>query len=189
MVDIGLSIVDRLIQLLTVRERNREKYFQEFIEPLYKDAEGIVNDYVVLFGELIELLKTADSTEEVVAWIEQRRLKMLPLRIKVRALLQNNTVDPDKVPEAYQLFVQGLWGVMKGGVSLVEDGHTPMREYGWGDHTVLDLLKIFSQMSPASRYRERYISNARRQLLAIETAWKDAANGYAVLKRESLRPA
>jgi hypothetical protein len=188
MVDVALSVVDRLIQLLTVRERNREKYFQQFIEPLYKDAEGIANDYVALFGELIDLLKNADSTEEVIAWIERRRLKMLPLRMKVRALLENKSVDPDKVPEAYRLFVQGLWGVMKGGISLVEDGHTPMREYGWGDHTVLDLLKIFSQMSPASYYRERYIKNARHQLLAIETAWKDVVKGYAALKRKSLRP-
>jgi len=148
-----------------------------------------VNDYVGLFGELIELLKTSESTEEVIAWIEQRRLKMLPLRIKVRALLQNNTIDPEKAPEAYRLFAQGLWGVMKGGVSLAEDGHTPMWEYGCGDHTVLDLLKIFSQMSPASRYRERYLKNARRQLLAIETAWKDAAKGYALLKRRNLGPA
>ena len=147
-----------------------------------------MNDYVTLVGELIERLRDADSTEEVIAWIEQRRLKMLPLRIKVRALLENNTVDPEKVPEAYKLFVQGIWGVMKGGLSLVEDGHTPMREYGWGDHTVLDLLKILSRMSPASQYRERYIKNARHQLLAIETAWKDAAKGYAVLKRKSLRP-
>ena len=82
MVDIGLSVLDRLIQLLTVRERNREKYFQQFIEPLYKDAEGIVNDYTALFGELIERLGNTDSPNEVIAWIEQRRLKMLPLRIK-----------------------------------------------------------------------------------------------------------
>jgi hypothetical protein len=34
-----------LIQLLTVRERNREKYFQQFVEPLYKDAEAVMNDY------------------------------------------------------------------------------------------------------------------------------------------------
>src|ERR1019366_6824744 len=117
---------------------NREKYFQQFIEPLYKDAEGIMNDYVALFTELIELLKKTDSTEEVVAWIEQRRSKLLPLRIKVRALLDNDTVDPKKVPEASRLFVKGLWGVMKGGMSLVEVGNTPMREYGLGDHTVLD---------------------------------------------------
>ena len=71
-----------------MRERNREKYFQQFVEPLYKDAEAVVNDYVALFGELIELLKKADSTEDVVAWIELRRLKMLPLRIKIRALLE-----------------------------------------------------------------------------------------------------
>ena len=42
-----------------MRERNREKYFQQFVEPLYKDAEAVVNDYVALFGELIELLKKA----------------------------------------------------------------------------------------------------------------------------------
>lgn len=146
MVDIailGVGVLDRLIRLLTVDERNREKYFQQFIDPLYKDAEAIMNDYVALLTELIELLKKTDSTEEVVGWIEQRRSKMLPLRIKVRALLNNDTIDPKKVPEASRLFVKGLWGVMKGGISLVEEGHTPMREYGYGDHTVLDLLKRF----------------------------------------------
>src|ERR1022692_3580856 len=73
-----------------------------------------------------------------------------------RQLLAIETAWKEKVPEAYRLFVQGLWGVMKGGLSLVEDGHTQMWEYGWGDHTVFDLLKIFSQMSPASRYRETF---------------------------------
>src|ERR1035438_7533496 len=103
MVDIailGVGVLDRLARLRDVVVGNREKYFQQFIEPLYKDAEGIMNDYVALFTELIELLKKTDSTEEVVAWIEQRRSKLLPLRIKVRALLDNDTVDPKKVPEA-----------------------------------------------------------------------------------------
>ena len=53
----------------------------------------------------------------------------------------------------------------------------------------MDMLKGISEMSPASCYREWYIRNARRQLKAIEMAWKDAVRGYAVLKRESLRPA
>jgi hypothetical protein len=191
MIDVGVSIVDRLIQLLTVRERNREKYFHTFIEPLYKDAEGIMNDYIALLGELIELLETADPIESVAVWIEQRRLKMLPLRDKVRALLENRAIDPDRVPEAYESFVRGLWGVMKGGVSLIEGGHAPMHEYGWGDHTVVDLLRIFagSELSPASRHRRRCIQSARQQLRAIQTAWKDVVRGYAVLKRESLRSA
>jgi type II secretory pathway component PulK len=99
MVDIamlGVGVLDRLIQLLTVDRRNREKYFEQFIEPLYKDAESVMNDYVGLFTELIGLLKKTDSTEEVIEWIEQRRSKMLPMRIKVRALLDNNTVNPKK---------------------------------------------------------------------------------------------
>ena len=100
------------------------------------------------------------------------------------------------------MFVKGLWGVMKGGMSLVEVGNTPMREYGLGDHTVLDLLKKYRGLpvpddadhsewyiAKAQRQRERCISHAECQLFAIETAWKDVVDGYAVLKRESLRPA
>jgi hypothetical protein len=168
-----------------------------------------MNDYVALLTELVEILKKSDSTEEVVAWLEERQSKLLPLRIKIRALLENNAIDPKKLPtEASRLFVGGLWGVMKGGISIVEDGHTPMREYGMGDHTVLDLLRTFrspdtypitdsvrrlaDSVDRRGWYitkRKRYIEIARRQMSAIEAAWKDVAKGYAVLKRESLRPA
>jgi len=188
MLDIGLGIVDRLIQLVTVREHNREKYFHEFIQPLYDDAEKIVQDYTSLLVELIQQIRSARSTKTVVDWIEQRRHAMLPLRTKVRALIADGTVDPDKVPEEFKLFVKGLWGVMRGGVSLVEQGHATTWEYGFGDHTVLDLMKRFSDSSPLSPNRERYIRSAQAQLAAIEAAWKDASKGYAILKRKNLRP-
>lgn len=188
MLEIGLSVVDRLIQLITVREHNREKYFREFIQPLYEDAEKIVHDYTSLLVELIRQIKNARSTEAVIEWVEERRHAMLPLRTKVRALLIDGTVDPDKVPEELRLFVKGLWGVMRGGISLVEEGHATTWDYGFGDHTVLDLMKRFSHSSPLSRDRERYIRYAKAQLAAIEAAWKDASRGYAILKRKKLRP-
>jgi hypothetical protein len=50
MLELSVSIVDRLIQLLALGERNRKEHFHEFIEPLYKDAEVIVSDYFRLFG-------------------------------------------------------------------------------------------------------------------------------------------
>lgn len=81
--------------------------------------------------------------------------------------------------EEEDLFHKGIWGVLKGGLSAYEEGHTPMREYGWGDHTVLDLLYKWSQ-EPVSENRERYLHNAREQLRAIQAAWNDAVKGYYV---------
>jgi hypothetical protein len=72
MLELGISIVDRLIQLLALSERNRKERFHEFIDPLYKDAEVIVNDYFKLFGELIVRLKSAKSAEDVIDWIENK---------------------------------------------------------------------------------------------------------------------
>src|ERR1035437_9914231 len=104
MLELGVSIVDRLIQLLALRERNRKQYFHDFIDPLYKDAEVIVNDYFRLFGELIVRLKNANSEEDVIDWIEQRRQDMRSLRIKVRELLKDRSFDAEKVPEEYRVF-------------------------------------------------------------------------------------
>jgi hypothetical protein len=188
MLELGVSIVDRLVQLLALRERNRKEYFHEFIDPLYKDAEVIVNDYFRLFGELIVRLKGADSADEVIDWIEQRRQDMRSVRIKVRELLKDASFSAGKVPEEYRVFARGLWGVMKGGASLVEDGHAQLWEYGMGDHTVLDLMRIFSRNSSIDDHRERYIRNARQQLSALESAWKDTTKGYSKLKRKALKP-
>jgi hypothetical protein len=107
----------------------------------------------------------------------------------VRELLKDRSFDAEKTPEEYRVFVRGLWGVMKGGVSLVEDGHTQLWEYGMGDHTVLDLMRIFSRDRSINDHREQYIRNAQQQLTAIESAWKDTTKGYIKLKRKALRPA
>lgn len=59
MIDAGALILDQLIQLVTVRGRNREKYFNNYIEPLYREAEQIAKDYMALFAELISKIEAA----------------------------------------------------------------------------------------------------------------------------------
>src|SRR5438045_661419 len=82
----ALSIIDRIIQLFTVRERNREKFFNSFIEPLYKDAEPVAKDYMMLLAELAHKIED-EPVEEVIAWLEERRAAYQPLRMKLRAVL------------------------------------------------------------------------------------------------------
>lgn len=182
MVDAAVKIVDRLIQLLSLQERNREKYFQNFVDPLFHDAELVVHDYIALFRELISQLEKGDSVSEIVKWLEERRLELLPVRIKLRAFLTHMSYDRQRKLEAsMDRFQKGIWGLMKGGLSLVEEGHSQLSEYGWQDHTVLDLLYLWSQQ-PIAENRSRYIANAKAQLACIEEAWKDVSEGYARLK-------
>jgi hypothetical protein len=82
-----------LIQLLNTRERDREKYFNNLIEPLYRDAEVVARDYMVLFAELVQRLQTAATTKELILWLEQRRAAYQPVRMKIRALLADEALQ------------------------------------------------------------------------------------------------
>lgn len=93
--------------------------------------------------------------------------------MKLRAIAARSH-HQDRSPQ----FERGIRGILRGACSLVEEGHTQMREYGWGDHTVLDLLYAWSE-EPFEEHRQRYLDNARAQLRALERAWADVTAGYA----------
>jgi hypothetical protein len=184
MLEVAVSLVDRLIQLATVRERNREKYFNGFIEPLYRDAEQIARDYMTLFAELIHRLAKAQDTAAVIDWLEERRSTFQPVRMKVRALMEEGLEYDTKEP--VDRFRKGIWGLMKGGTSLLEEGHGRTREYGFGGHTVLDIMMRLRGEAISSN-RHRFIDHARGQQMAVEGAWRDVVAGYAEIKHRSLK--
>jgi hypothetical protein len=186
MASAAISIVDRLIQLATVREKNREKYFKNFIEPLYLDGEQIAKDYMSLLTELIHRIGQANDGREIVEWLETKRTALQPLRTKVRALIGEGFMKPRKEPvgDAAALFMKGLWELLKGGISSIDGGHALTSEYGFGSHTVLDLLqsaRVGSMLTPKAR--EFLTGQARGQQQALERAWQDVANAYAELRR------
>ena len=179
MIDSALKLIDRLLQLVKVREDNRAKRFKNIIEPMYQDAQSIMDDYNALFKELITKLETEEDVAPIIQWLETRRLEMVPVRIKTRAFLGTLRFRENELDK----FNKGIWGLMKGGITITEEGHVPMQEYGWGDHTVLDLLYMWSDR-PVAVERERYIQHAKEQLAAIQRAWQDVNEGYAELKQE-----
>jgi hypothetical protein len=185
----AISIVDRLIQLATVRERNREKYFNNFIEPLYRDGEQIASDYMGLLAELTYRITQADDWREIIKWLEEKRATLQPLRMKVRALIADGIMarEDKRSNRSVALFKKGLWGLMKGGVSAVEDGHALTKEYGFGDHTVLDLLYQTRVAAFHPRFREVLTMRAQRQKEAIEKAWQDVVTAYAEIRRDFLK--
>jgi hypothetical protein len=50
MLDAGVRVIDRLIQLIEKRHSRREHYFTAFVDPVFRDAEEVAKDYIGLFG-------------------------------------------------------------------------------------------------------------------------------------------
>jgi hypothetical protein len=173
----AISIIDRLISLLTVRERNREKYFKNFIDPLYRDAELVARDYMGLFAELLQRLESATTFEEIIAWLEQRRASYRPVRMKIRALLADkslNELGKSKRPTYRTRFAKGIWGILKANFSLAQNAaegkHVYLREYGYSDHPILLFLQSMQSVDPAisiDEKREFLLSRAHKQQLVL----------------------
>ncbi len=185
MLETALSLIDRLIQLATAKERNKERFFNNFIGPLYNDAEQIARDYMILFAELIHRLAKDEEAASIVEWLEERRTKFQPIRMKVRALLEEGLNYGEKA--SLDKFRRGVWGLMKGGISLMEDGHGAAREYGFGDHTVLDMIHRMHGDLSDEKVRVRLIDQARRQQMAVERAWRDVVIGYSEIRHRTLK--
>jgi hypothetical protein len=183
----AISIIDRLIQLSTIRERNRERYFNNFIEPLYRDGEHVARDYLTLLTELRRRIKKAGNPAEVIEWLEEKRAVLQPLRIKVRALIDGVFVlhENKRTDKNLALFRKGLWGLMKGATSTVEDGHALTSEYGFGDHTVLDILYHARLASLDQESRALLTRQVLGQRQAIEKAWHDVVTAYAEMRKDA----
>ncbi len=53
MLDAGVKIIDRMIDLLRERERSKRKLFDDFVQPLFDDMGAIHQDYISSFYALI----------------------------------------------------------------------------------------------------------------------------------------
>lgn len=189
LVTVSLSIIDRLIQLATVQERNRERYFRNFIEPLYLDGEEVAKDYVALLTELIQRIQKAQNAQEIVDWLEQRRATLKPLRDKLRATARrtSNRQELRTPVRAHARFHKGLWRLMEVGVGAVEDGRAPMDIDGTGRHTLLPLLRCAQllKLDHADRASLKYL--AEQHLNGIHRAWAEVVRGYAELRSYYLK--
>jgi hypothetical protein len=172
-----LMLIDKLKEFLSLRSSEKAIKFEQYVEPLYRDAEIVYSDYASLFRELVRKLSNREPSDKLEAWLEERRAERWPLREKIRAVVELRVLGTSDMT----LFERGIWGLLRGSASVFQDGHTDMRDYGWGDHTVKDLLRRWRNDAHRFDY-QRLEHFAERQARALENAWSDVAAGYAELK-------
>lgn len=177
MLDLFTKLLERLVQFAEVREKNREKFIDRFVTPLYQDAEIIYRDYSNLLRDIRKKTERAKRIAPLLKHMEDKRQIHLPTRTKVRALLRKR-LEKKKLTR----FEMGIFGLMTGSLTSLDEGHCSFEPLGYGDHTILDVAKRLSfrgekTLTPYSRSQMlRYID---RQIKGIDSAWEEVVGGYA----------
>ena len=111
MIDSVTRIIDRIIQLLTIRKTNRRNLFVDHIEPLYNEMADIHKDYLNACRELSDFIKDIKddelSTDEIQRIIKKYKTVLEPQRVKVFTLaksVQNKKLRSKLPKEAMEFY-------------------------------------------------------------------------------------
>lgn len=179
MIETILSVIDRLIQLLSIKENLNEKQFENILKPLYEGAESIYRDYLKTFDDLETMIYNCVEEEKLIRFLEARRLEYLPVRMKVRAVLSKLRRSPRTGLGKQDRFIEGIWYLMRGGIAISEPGYLVRLGTGKEGLTLLDILYIFLSMPSIEFDREWGMHSVEYQLLCLHDAWQAIVEGYA----------
>lgn len=187
------SLVDLVVDHQGRDRRNRAAYYEDFVEPLYRNAGTVYENYIELFQRLIETLEADDrDIDDAIKLLEQNRFRHQALRAELRAFA--NELERSKASDESG-FAPALRALTMGGISLMEDedqSYVDFSAYGPihpARHTILYWIKGLSGGEvPKSQARQFYAKRAREQQDCLAAAWNDIAKAHAALKTELKLP-
>ncbi len=110
-IDVFLTLLDKLVDVLKKKNKNKQQLFKEFIEPLFTELQLVVDDYFALFRKSRDLIrKSHKNKQELKKAIEEIRLareRLLSTRIKVITLatIAQEKINDKKVVDFCQKIV------------------------------------------------------------------------------------
>ncbi|HLK09679.1 MAG TPA: hypothetical protein VKV30_17135 [Candidatus Angelobacter sp.] len=172
-----LGIIDRLIELVKVRQTQRSNFFQKIVEPSFAELLMVHQDYISMFTEVLNMLSSQSETEERVQrekalqMLKQRRTTLEPLREKLRALERVTESERDQIDKDAYAFLHALADYLFIGVNS-DERWTPKRTT-----IATDLISVL-QRDGSTQGRERCaeILNSLRQ------RWSFLCEAYAALR-------
>jgi hypothetical protein len=184
MIDIFLKLIEKMIKLAEVREQNREKYIDRYVQPVYADAEAIYKDYSSLLKVVRNKVARGRQVNEILGFLEAKRQENIATRTKVRAILNKRMEEG-----SFTRFERGIWGLMMGSVTAFDRGHCSFGPVGRGDHTLLDITEHLAELGKSDiteDIRTQMMRFIDRQITGLDGAWDEVVKGYAELVSEAI---
>ena len=119
MINTCLSILDRLIKIIGIRGKRRNRLFSELWETTFSELLLVHRDYVEMFEKLKSMLSKLEAehldeksdiyskkVDETIDYLRQRRIEFEPVRRKLIALI--DAVKMSNLDDKSRLFVESL---------------------------------------------------------------------------------
>lgn len=179
MLDLFLSLIDRLIAIAKLRETDRQRLFKEIVEPLFQQVQPAVDDYCLLFRRarisVEEAQRSQKSLAGAVSEIRQNRERMLEARRMVVQLAEEieNSVRDREVAEFCEKVAKFFFSTQQ-----VTERWSGPRE----------LVELCDLVLNKKLDKGALVSHIDGSLRRAEESWIAIAQSYAHLRVRCLAP-
>jgi len=171
---LGLGLIDRLIQLVTVREERKAKQFKELAQALFNDIEKVHADYLKLFEGARSSLISGGNAREIHSKFELDRVQYEPLRRKTFFILWHASKE-EKFAHI-QLFLAAASEYFHCTATNLESDTV--------SRILERLLKTLADADESPNARSQAVGVIDLYLLALRRDWNVLAQTYASLLTE-----
>jgi hypothetical protein len=93
MLELILSLLEKIKELIKLEDKKIENLYKEFFKPIFEDMILIHKDYVSMFYDLNNIIHFDAEVSELEAaakYLGRRRIELEPVREKMRAILEQS---------------------------------------------------------------------------------------------------
>lgn len=175
MIDLILSLLDRLKDLVIIHTENRRKLFEDHLEPLFNDLTAIHTDYRSSFQAIHDMLVDgALSYQEIKEKTTELRAGLLHVRQKVRAYADALSENDKRPDEAAELMVAiALYFMCATGD---EDAEDPLVT------RYTTLISILSGLDGSPMYREAAVEEVSKLIVSVDNSWNWIVESYGAAR-------
>ncbi len=182
MFEIFLKLIDKLIELINIRQKKKKDLFHDVIEPLFLQLQPVVDDYFLLFRQARSLIDDPKNPGEAAKELRQRREELLRTRLQVRQLaeaIRENVSEPSIVE-----FAQNVDGFFFSTNLTLQTGSYGEYLIDLVDYLDDDRLSDKAQTLLNEGYTfETYVNEVLKKL---EVRWIAISKSYAVARMRCL---
>jgi hypothetical protein len=166
MLELALSLVDRLIQLFQERTRISDKKFA-VIKELYETLEQVHGDYINAFNAYKKHVASGAQLNEIITDFNDRRIAFEPVRERVMALA--TTIKKDESFKESHAFLKSV------------------EEYFWAVNGILSgspftvLIRAMHELQAGKSVDGTISSFADRLVTNLRNSWRIVSRNYAEL--------
>lgn len=194
MIGTFLNLIDKVLQLLRLRDSRKDKRFNKIWQPVFEDLRKIHTDYLEILetcsNALNEIASSPEGEEtrrqvkDVISILRKARLKFEPVRRQLLAIInETQKFGFDDTEEKYLSSLTHYFPSMSN------------RKLSTAASETLTLLEALNEVLTSNEYEPRFVSDSIHNtnleisgaLAKMRRSWDKVCASYSVLQHENSR--